>query len=349
MALQGSGTAADPFLVWNAEDLKEMFNRSIKETRGWNIRFMDDIEVREILYSKDNYYSLYDFIFDLNGFVFSSIYGFVLIQDYRFVYRNGIIKPINYTGGTVFYQYWSDLDAAKFQNIQVLCDLPLLSNVVLSRNGSRLNTNTIVNARGGFSDGVTTEAQISVCATKTNAHWKHPGQVNLTTYPAFKSSPDWVENEWYGLTYAYQKAKVLTGGCYLDDTNQPLANREIRVYPVHQTNEQYNAKWVLHGKSKPDGIFNILINEVIENVIVFCFDKVTATLLGNKPYQVGDIAVPEIQNGYKYQCITAGTTGELPSPLPTSGLLQSGTAVFSIEPLIPPVCYGPVTPKRIIQ
>lgn len=104
------------------------------------------------------------------------------------------------------------------------------------------------------------------------------------------------------------------------------------------------AKWF--GYSDDNGRFTINLGSYSDPVSVFSTDIINKKLRSNNAYSVEDVAIPFPDTGIKFVCIASGSTSELPNPLPTTGTVTLGTAVFEVKNISPSSCAGPMIPAN---
>lgn len=89
--------------------------------------------------------------------------------------------------------------------------------------------------------------------------------------------------------------------------------------------------------SNNDGSYLANINDVSEPVLVLHFDSPGLPLQLNKSYVINDVIRPDVLNGYRYICTTAGSSGGVaPSTWPTTGSITIGSAIFTALPIYEP-------------
>ena len=94
---------------------------------------------------------------------------------------------------------------------------------------------------------------------------------------------------------------------------------------------------IKRGESNSSGQFIIDMWDVSVPVIVTIYDMIGLPFVPGAAYKLGDRIHPDIANGYYYECTTAGTSGtSYPTAWPTTGTLNSGSAIFTAKPIFEP-------------
>lgn len=91
------------------------------------------------------------------------------------------------------------------------------------------------------------------------------------------------------------------------------------------------------GKTKSNGEYLINLNDYYDPVLVCHYDDYGYPFQASVSKSLGERIHPTVPNGYVYECTTAGVTASSsPTSWPTTGVLISGSAIFTPKPVYKP-------------
>lgn len=100
------------------------------------------------------------------------------------------------------------------------------------------------------------------------------------------------------------------------------------------------------GVSNDNGEFNINVGSYQLPVSVFSSDVINKKLRAYMPYDSGDVAITDVGNGVKFTCTSSGVTDSIPDDLPSSGVVNLGSATFNVSNINHSACAGPMIPAK---
>ena len=334
----GSGTENDPWVPLTAEELKDCWSN-----RGGYIHLTCDIDMGNIAFGNPKASPIVTL--NLNGFKIHirSLYkygpeGYYYVfsyNDYKSTITNGIVIVDCNVNNYVYINYGDELSTIK--------DLILINynfspvSVSLGSRGYRkyiacINFNSSLSSVEMYSCVYQEQIYSGNFFRIGNAS---PLDIVKADLPA---DVFYVENYLGGKNLCIEKkGKSFVSG--VTSQNGEAVKMEVTVLGVKS-----NAKWI--GYSDGAGVFTVNLGSYSDPVSVFATDIINKKLRSNNAYSAGDVAIPFPDAGIKFVCVVAGSTSELPNPLPTTGTVNLGTAVFEVKNISPSSCAGPMIPAN---
>lgn len=337
--LGGDGTAANPYLIGNFNTLKQLLTTDI--AKGYYAAVINDIDCTGNTISY-NFSSVTPNVrIDLRGRKVTNLNiknsgNFYCLLDYvTLLYiENGEIDffashPYMGYRGQVPYFY--------------RCKVNL--NYAYSGDTAEFIECVINGGGGSASAGSTGNYKYGAAMTNTTntSTFSNGNPYAIANYPTFNELL-WVFD---GVSLPYPRLRSIT-----DITNRMAVKgttkvggvgspRKVGVYsPVNG----YRYKEI---SSNNDGTYLVNINDVSEPVFVLHYDNPGLPLQSNKSYSIGDVIRPNIINGYRYICTTAGTSASsAPDVWPLTGTITIGSAIFTPSPIYEPAALF-VNPRQV--
>lgn len=106
--------------------------------------------------------------------------------------------------------------------------------------------------------------------------------------------------------------------------------------------------WANGISSAIDGTFSLQWTGYVGDVITIYLDEFGTQWQPNTTYAEGAIVLPSVWNGWQYECVATGTTGDTePTWWHDEGSTSfSGTATFKARQYLPALADGPITPYQ---
>lgn len=131
------------------------------------------------------------------------------------------------------------------------------------------------------------------------------------------------------------------------------AQREVLVLGVEEVaipelNNAIGRHIWASGLSSSDGSFLLQWSGYLGDVITLYLDDFGAQWQPNNAYAEGDIVYPSVWNGWQYECISVGTTGNS-EPIwwhDEGSTSFSGTATFKARQYLASLADGPLSPYQ---
>ena len=334
----GSGTQADPWVPLTAAELKDCWSN-----RGGYIDLTCDIDMGDIVFGdpkaspfvtlnlngfKIHIRSLYKYGANGAHYVFS-------FTDNNSTITNGIVIVDSSVNANVYINYGDKLSTIKDLILINYSFIPIMVSFGVS--GVRkciacINFNSSLVNVGMYSCVYQEQIYSGNFFRIGNAS---PLDIVKANLPA---DVFYVENYLGGKNLCIEKkGKSFVSG--VTSQNGEAVKMEVTVLGVKS-----NAKWI--GYSDDAGVFTVNLGSYSDPVSVFATDIINKKLRSNNAYSSGDVAIPFPDTGIKFVCIVSGTTSELPNPLPTTGTVTLGTAVFEVKNISPSSCAGPMIPAN---
>lgn len=335
----GSGTQADPWVPLTAAELKDCWSN-----RGGYIDLTCDIDMGDIAFGDPK--TSPRVTLNINGFKIyirtlyrsgtAGAYYIFSLNDNKSTITNGIIVVDCNVKESVYINYGDQYSTIK--------DVILINynyspvNVSFSNGTSDRSCIVCIN----FNSSLTSVGMYS-CVYQEKIYSGNffrignasPLDIVTANLPA---DVFYVENYLGGKNLCIEKkGKSFVSG--VTSNNGAAVKMEVTVLGVKS-----NAKWI--GYSDAAGIFTVNLGSYSDPVSVFATDIINKKLRGNNAYSAGEVAIPFPDAGIKFVCIASGTTSELPNPLPTTGTVNLGTAVFEVKNISPSSCAGPMIPAN---
>lgn len=330
----GSGTENDPWVPLTAEELKDCWSN-----RGGYIDLTCDIDMGKLVFN-DPVRSPRVF-FNLNGF---SLYiRTKRSNNYLFSYNDYASNIMN---GVIFFI--PDVDD-KMSYINNGDAGSTVSDLVLV-NESSYNVNVSYSSGGVRNNIVCINKKTNMAGINRYACVYQSVLNGGLFFKIGNALPEHIDN-----------AKLPRDVFYIDDY---LGGRDLRIekkgksfvsgftkvngsplkMAVTVVGVESSAKWTDY--SREDGSFTVSLGSYADPVSVFANDVINKKLRSNNSYSAGDVAIPFPDEGIKFVCIVSGVTTELPTPLPVTGTVNIGTAVFEVKKISPSSCAGPMIPAN---
>ena len=356
MALIGLGTSENPFLVSNADDVRELFT-DLRNTNVYELtNSIDMTEEPNLPGLYCNNYPNAGPTIRGNGY---SIYGMRL---------NNLTDKYWIEGSSITFED-IHLSIDECQYLIMLCIQLHLINVRIDFNGSGemgvcqhyqrgfqfLVNSLLLTVPGGKLTKVFNNREgrgsIQNCYLYSSEASSDTWGCNIVTEPFVAASYAGLpESDWSKVDGIYPQLiptvkdyshyTHVAGTTLLDGAGY---SRRVRVL------NQANNGLIGDVMTEADGTFDLDTTPHQNAVLVMAYDDVGTRLKADTAYSLDGIVFPYPANGYRYLCIQAGTTdAALPAPPLPTDQLTSGTAIFEAQKIRQPIVHGPMAPAPAV-
>lgn len=337
--LRGTGTAADPYVIHNAEALKEML--AVDFASGKYFEMVNDIDCAGAVFeytSTSSIKSSANFTLNMNGFTANN---FVMKNTSDGIYRS---CNFNISFGVFHFTTAASYASASGSSFK-LTDVSFSAGKFFSvginsgkciRCFFKVPFQNLSNASDCYSIGTA-----QGCTNTAGAPY------DASSYPGlFANKEKWIlDGVSYPTTIKRSRPDLTTGYAIKGVTRvgNSRKKRDITILSAAYRRPVWN------GKSNDNGEFFAPLYDYYDAVIPLIFDDYGYPLKTDTAYIVGDVIHPASPNGYRYICEQEGSTGqELPAePWSVEVLLTAGTAKFRPYPVYEPKCLGPIYPGKV--
>ncbi|CAJ1921223.1 hypothetical protein IIDPJIOB_04254 [Aeromonas veronii] len=334
MALElGSGTQADPFLLVNFADVKEMLTTRISLNEHFAL--IDDLDVTSSTITTSSGAN-----FSLNG------------RGHKLSIKSSQF-PGNITCSLI--DVWLKVNVIQYGFTNSARANFKLSQSILEFNSESSSYTDIVAAGSSYGILIAPGIKDRVSSSATNIY-KHgtpvANTINTANFPDGNpfnrdNYPNFTEDKWLfdGISLPRPRPQAtadLTNRYAVKGQSKVGGNGRQRNLAVFTENGlRYKVQ-----DTRADGSFFLNLNDVTTPVIVLAYDYIGAKAAINTAYSLNQIIHPATPNGFRYRCTLAGNSGTtIPSePWPTSAVLTIGAAKFTPEPVYEPKAHGPLLP-----
>lgn len=337
--LRGTGTAADPYVIHNAEALQKMLTVDFDGNKYFEVVNDIDCEGAIFTYTSENgKKSDANFTLNLNGF---KCVNFKMKNTSQGIYRNCKFK-ISFG---VFEFSTSATYASYGISEFTLTDVSFSAGVFFS-----IGDNSGSCVRCFFKVPFQNLSNSTHCYAIGNA----TGCVNTSgkpydanSYPGLAEKRDrWMLDGVSYPTTIKESRNDLTTGYAVKGVTRVGNSRKSRNITI--LSGAYRRP-IWEGRSDEEGKFLAPLYDYYDAVIPLIFDDYGYPLKKDASYIIGDVVHPSTPNGYRYICEQAGISGPtLPvEPWSVEVLLTTGTAKFRPYPVYEPKCLGPMYPAKV--